>query len=266
MFLKVRSRISWVCGHHQLVLQENHFKMSPDQCYSVGWRPEQRVRLEPGGWFWSRLCPMRATHLHKGLLICSETSYICGEGRSYLVFYFCCYENQMKCWTCFVKLKGTIPVWPSGYSLFPRGLATWEFTILHLKIWGNARAMGFKQNALTAEYSFVYILRDMTLKCMNRSTSGSPCRAGCHWDSVIAWMCVWCAHILALSFRATRTRGTGWCTGPPARAPSTPPSTAATVTLRPHLALPSIFIDLVRVPVLEIGFVLLCDFLFSHHW
>lgn len=33
MFLKVRSRISWVWGHHQLVLQENHFKMSPDQCY-----------------------------------------------------------------------------------------------------------------------------------------------------------------------------------------------------------------------------------------
>lgn len=66
--------------------------------------------------------------------------------------------------------------------------------------------------------------------------------------------------------RGTRMFGIGWSTGPLARAPSTPPCTAATATLRPRLALPSIFTDLVRTAVPGIYSMLqsmfLCDFFY----
>lgn len=82
--------------------------------------------------------------------------------------------------------------------------------------------------------------------------------------------CTFCAHAFSHCVsRATRMLGTGWCTGPPARAPSTPRCTAATATLPPRPALPSISTDLVR-PLLP-GFTLydsprFCVRLSPHRW
>lgn len=106
-----------------------------------------------------------------GLLPALKHPAFVEKGGLYPVFYFCYYVNRMKRRTCFVKLKSTISMWPLRYSLFPRALSTREFIIFHLKIWVNARTMGFEQNALTTECSFAYVLKDMALECIHEQVN-----------------------------------------------------------------------------------------------
>lgn len=69
MFLKVGNRISWSGGHHQLVLQENQLKMSPDQCSrqcGLAVRTEGKIRARR--LVLKQALAVRPTHLHTGLL------------------------------------------------------------------------------------------------------------------------------------------------------------------------------------------------------
>lgn len=68
MFLKVGSRISWVWGHHQLVLQEDQLKMSPDQCYGqCGLAARTKGKIRARRLVLKQGLPVQATHLHMGL-------------------------------------------------------------------------------------------------------------------------------------------------------------------------------------------------------